>query len=341
MEKKNILVTGAAGFIGFHLCERLLQEGHRVTGIDNLNTYYDVNLKLDRLAELGIGRQAGEWQVVTESTKYPDFQFVRLNLEDKSDIDELFDTFKFDIVINLAAQAGVRYSIENPDVYMRSNITGFYNLLEACRHHPVQHLVFASSSSVYGDSDDVPFREDANVDNPISLYAATKKSNELMAYTYSHLYGIPVTGLRFFTVYGPWGRPDMALSLFTERIARGEPIKVFNEGNLSRDFTYIDDIVQGVVLTMGKVPDIQPAYRILNIGNNAPVILMDFIRAIEKALGKKAKMEMLPMQPGDVHRTWADVSRLKNLTGYEPQVGVEEGVRKFVEWWLAYQKNME
>jgi UDP-glucuronate 4-epimerase len=250
----KIIVTGTAGFIGFHLAKKLLAEGNEVIGLDNINDYYDPNLKYARLNELGINRSDIKEEKLVSSSVYPLHKFIKLNLEDKQGIDRLFEREKFDIVINLAAQAGVRYSIENPDVYIQSNITGFYNLLEACRHNPVKHFVFASSSSIYGDSKDVPFREDAVVDTPISLYAATKKSGELMAYTYSSLFKIPLTGLRFFTVYGPWGRPDMALSLFTEKINNGEPIKVFNQGNLSRDFTYIDDIVAGVSLVTNKIP---------------------------------------------------------------------------------------
>jgi UDP-glucuronate 4-epimerase len=335
--QKHILVTGTAGFIGFHLAERLLKEGYRVTGIDNLNDYYDVKLKYARLAESGIQKSQIDWGKVAISTQYPDYRFIRINLEDKEAIDALFAKEEFDIVVNLAAQAGVRYSIENPDVYIKSNITGFYNILEACRHHPVEHLVYASSSSVYGDSEEVPFKEDARVDNPISLYAATKKSNELMAHTYSHLYKIPTTGLRFFTVYGPWGRPDMALSLFTEKIMNEEPIQVFNQGKLSRDFTYVGDIIEGILLTVKQVPSAdngQTPYTLLNIGNGQPVQLMDFIQAIEMALDKKAIIDFQPMQAGDVHQTWADTSSLAKLTDFRSEVGVEEGVADFVNWYV-------
>jgi UDP-glucuronate 4-epimerase len=335
----KVLVTGSAGFIGFHLTKRLLQQGYEVVGLDNINDYYDINLKYARLAELGIGRSEIQEREIVTSPLNPLHRFIKINLEDKEDIDNLFREEKFDFIINLAAQAGVRYSLENPDVYIQSNIIGFYNLLEACRHHPVKHFVFASSSSVYGDSNEVPFKEDAAVDTPISLYAATKKSGELMAYTYSSLFKIPLTGLRFFTVYGPWGRPDMALSLFTEAIINGEAIKVFNNGDLSRDFTYIDDIVEGIDLVVHKAPNKvngKPPYGILNIGNNQPVQLMDFISAIEESLHMKAIIDYQPMQPGDVHQTWADVTELSKLTGYKSKTLIKEGVAKYINWFQEY-----
>ncbi len=338
----HVLVTGAAGFIGFHLVRQLARAGYRVTGLDNINDYYAPRLKYRRLAELGIEPEKVAWGREVYSGQWPDLRFIRQDLHDKQALLDLFAASGFNLVVNLAAQAGVRYSIENPDAYIGANIVGFYNLLEACRHHPVGHLVFASSSSVYGDSQQVPFRETARVDYPVSLYAATKKSNELMAFTYSHLYSIPVTGLRFFTVYGPWGRPDMALSLFTEKIWRGQPIQVFNHGRLARDFTYIDDIVQGIGLTLRQVPAGGPQgapYQLFNIGNNRPVPLLRFIRAIEEALGKKAVMEYKPMQPGDVHQTWADTTALQQATGFAAGTPVEQGVQAFVEWFIAEQNT--
>lgn len=336
-EAKKILVTGSAGFIGFHLTKRLLEEGNIVVGIDNINEYYDPELKFARLQELGILKQRVEWGNEVNSDKYEGHKFVRLNLQDKEALFDLFEKEKFNIVVNLAAQAGVRYSIDNPDIYIESNLIGFYNLLEACRYFPVEHLIYASSSSVYGDNHDVPFKETANVDQPISLYAATKKSNELLAYTYSHLFNIRTTGLRFFTVYGPWGRPDMALALFTKNILEGTPIKVFNNGDLSRDFTFIDDIVKGVisVANMERISD----YQLFNIGNNSPIQLMHFIKAIENELGNKAKLDMLPMQPGDVHQTWADTSELEKYTEYKPSTSIKEGVEEYVKWFLNYYKS--
>ncbi|MCF6297590.1 MAG: GDP-mannose 4,6-dehydratase [Flavobacteriaceae bacterium] len=335
----KILITGTAGFIGYHLAKKLLDAGYEVVGLDNINDYYDINLKYARLDNLGVKKNEIKSNTLVQSSKYPLHKFIKIDLADKLFIDALFKKEKFDFVVNLAAQAGVRYSIENPDVYMKSNITGFYNLLEACRHNPVKHFVFASSSSVYGDSSQIPFSEDAVVDSPISLYAATKKSGELMAYTYSSLYNIPLTGLRFFTVYGPWGRPDMALSLFTENIVDGKAIKVFNNGKLSRDFTYVDDIINGIQLVLHKIPDsasgIVP-YRILNIGNGKSVQLMDFITAIEEALGKKAILDFQPMQAGDVHKTWADSNKLVELTGYKPKYSLKNGVLAFVKWFLEF-----
>ncbi len=332
---KKILVTGASGFIGFHLCEKLMETGFKVVGLDNNNAYYDVNLKYDRLKELGIQRSEAEiYNKKSQSERYSNFSFINLNLEDRKNLPLLFEQEKFHLVCNLAAQAGVRYSLENPDVYIDSNVTGFANLLECCRHYDVQKLVFASSSSVYGQNKKVPFSTDDKVDFPISLYAATKKSNELMAYTYSHLYGLETIGLRFFTVYGPWGRPDMAMFLFTDAIEKGEPIKVFNHGDLERDFTYIDDIIEGITLIINS--EKESKYSLYNIGNSKPVRLLDFITEIENHLGKKAEKEMLPMQPGDVEKTWADVTSLKNTYGYNPSTSVQEGVGKFVQWYKEY-----
>jgi len=338
MSKQSILVTGAAGFIGFHLCERLLKQGHRVVGLDNVNDYYNVDLKFDRLKELGIQRQEAEhFDTMVSSEIFGDqFQFIRLNLEDREGLPKLFNTCQFDSVCNLAAQAGVRYSIENPEVYIDSNITGFLNILECCRHHNVSRFVYASSSSVYGNSEAVPFEETAVVDHPISLYAATKKSNELIAHTYSHLYNIETIGLRFFTVYGPWGRPDMALFLFTDAILNNQPIKVFNNGDLSRDFTYIDDIIQGVENTLLKTVNEKELYKLYNIGNNQPVQLLDFIEAIEKSTGKTTERIMMPMQAGDVNQTWANVAHLKTDYNYEPSTTLEVGVEAFLNWYKAY-----
>jgi len=334
---KKILVTGAAGFVGFHLSKKLLEEGYAVYGIDNLNAYYDVRLKLDRLKELGIEVQEENFlrQKEVKSVTFPHFAFQQLDLTDEHRLDVLFEKEKFDIVVNLAAQAGVRYSIDNPKVYVQSNIVGFINILEACRQNKIGHLIYASSSSVYGNRDEVPFSETDRVDHPVSLYAATKKSNELMAHVYSHLYGLPTTGLRFFTVYGPWGRPDMAPFLFTKAVLEGKPIKVFNHGDLRRDFTYIDDIVAGVKGIIEK--EVQPSdYKVFNIGNNNPEKLMDFIRYIEEASGKKAQMELLPMQPGDVFQTYANIDQLQAFTGYAPTTSLEQGLQQFVAWYKIY-----
>jgi UDP-glucuronate 4-epimerase len=332
----KILVTGTAGFIGFHLAKRLLNEGFEVVGLDNINDYYAVSLKFARLSESGIAENEVEYGKLAQSKIFPTYRFVKLNLEDGTALEQLFETEKFDCVCNLAAQAGVRYSIENPHAYIQSNVVGFMNVLECCRHNRIKHLVYASSSSVYGNSDKVPFSENDRVDNPISLYAATKKANELMAHTYSHLYQLPTTGLRFFTVYGEWGRPDMAPMLFADAITNNKPIKVFNNGDLSRDFTYIDDIVEGIVRALKNVPhktEKQPYYRIFNIGNSQPVPLMDFIHTMENALGKKAILEMYPMQAGDVKTTYADTSELEKAVGYKPKTELKEGVGKFAEWW--------
>ena len=331
----KVLVTGAAGFIGFHVCQRLLARGDEVVGLDNINDYYDVNLKLARLARL---------------QPLAGFSFARLDLQEREALEALFREHRFAAVINLAAQAGVRYSLENPRAYIDSNIVGFTNILECCRHHDIGHLVYASSSSVYGMNTSMPFSIHDNVDHPISLYAASKKANELMAHTYSHLFGLPTTGLRFFTVYGPWGRPDMALFLFTRAILAGEPIKVFNNGRMRRDFTYIDDIVEGVLRVTDNTAAPNPAwdganpdpgtstapYRLYNIGNNNPVELSEFIDAIEQALGKQARRELLPMQPGDVAATYADIDDLEADVGYRPATPLREGIGRFVAWYLQH-----
>lgn len=337
----KILVTGTAGFIGYHLAKRLLERGDEVVGIDSINDYYDVRLKYARLSETGIAESEIEYGKAVQSTEYPAYRFIKLQLEDRDALQKLFAEEHFDAVMNLAAQAGVRYSLENPYAYIESNVVGFVNLLECARHNPVRHFVYASSSSVYGGNTKTPFSEDDRVDNPVSLYAATKKSNELMANVYSKLYGIPTTGLRFFTVYGPWGRPDMAPILFTKAIVAGEPIKVFNNGNLSRDFTYIDDIIEGVVRVIDKAPaatDEHPVpAEVYNIGCGHPMQLMDFIRTLEKSLGKKAKMNMMPMQKGDVYTTYADTTKLERDFGYKPHVTLEEGIARFVEWYESYR----
>jgi UDP-glucuronate 4-epimerase len=334
----KILVTGTAGFIGFHVAQYLLERGNEVVGLDRINDYYNLNLKFARLKATGIPMEEVQYNRLIQSNQYENYRFVRVNLEDASKVSRLFEQERFDMVVHLAAQAGVRYSIENPHTYIESNITGFINIVEACRHYPVKHLVYASSSSVYGANSKTPFHVDDNVDRPISLYAATKKSNELMAYTYSHLFNIPMTGLRFFTVYGPWGRPDMAYFLFTKAILNDQPIKVFNHGKMARDFTYIDDIVQGIVKVLDSPPKevTVPPHRLYNIGNNAPVPLLRFIEAIEKALGKEAEKIYLPMQPGDVEQTYADVQNMVDEFGYQPSTSVEEGIEKFVTWYLEF-----
>lgn len=339
----KILVTGAAGFIGYHVTLKLLNNGHTVVGLDNINDYYDINLKLARLGQLGINsKDAQDFNKVASSSKYSGFHFVRMGLEDREQLPKLFEKEGFTVVCNLAAQAGVRYSIENPEAYIDSNIVGFLNILECCKKHGIEHLVYASSSSVYGLNKKIPFMTTDSVDHPISLYAASKKSNELMAHTYSHLYGIRTTGLRFFTVYGPWGRPDMALFLFTRAILDGDAIKVFNNGKMERDFTYIDDIVEGVTKIIEDkyigADNEKSKYRIYNIGNNKSVKLMDFIKALEKSLNIDAKKEFLPMQPGDVEKTWANVDNLANDYGYKPNTPVEYGISKFVAWYKDYNK---
>ncbi|MHC1704322.1 MAG: NAD-dependent epimerase [Tenuifilaceae bacterium] len=346
----KILVTGTAGFIGFHLAKRLLERGDEVIGLDCINDYYDVNLKYSRLEITGINRDEIEYGRLVQSTKFKNYKFIKLKLEDREAILELFKNEKFDKVCNLAAQAGVRYSIEIPFTYIDSNIVGFINILEGCRHSSIKHLVYASSSSVYGLNETMPFSTHHNVDHPISLYAASKKSNELMAHTYSYLYELPTTGLRFFTVYGPWGRPDMALFLFTKAIFEGKPIDVFNNGEMQRDFTYVDDIVEGIVRVIdnpsvvdnkwtGNDPDPSSSkapYKIYNIGNSNPVKLLDFIEAIEESLGKKAIKNFLPLQNGDVPATWADVDDLVRDLDYKPKTNVNEGIRKFVNWYNNY-----
>ena len=334
----KILVTGAAGFVGYHLCKKLVKEGYDVLGLDNINDYYDINLKYGRLKQLGISRDDAEiFNKTCHSTiSEKKFSFVRMKLEDRDALPQLFNEVKIAKVCNLAAQAGVRYSLENPETYIDSNIVGYLNLLECCRHHKIEHLVYASSSSVYGLNEKIPFSTEDTVDHPISIYAASKKSNELMAHTYSHLFDIPTTGLRFFTVYGPWGRPDMALFLFTDAIAKGEPINVFNHGKMERDFTYVDDIVEGVYRILTRPVENRPKYKVYNIGNNNSVKLMDFINAIEENMGKKAEKNLMPIQPGDVERTWADVSDLMKDYGYRPDTQVNKGVQKFVDWYNSY-----
>lgn len=331
----NILVTGAAGFIGFHLTKALLERGDTVVGIDNLNDYYDVNLKNDRLS------------ILSKNEKAQNFEFIKLALEDRQGIENLFKNYNFDVVVNLAAQAGVRYSIDNPHAYVDSNLVGFVNILEGCRSAKIKHLVYASSSSVYGMNTKQPFSTSDQVDNPISLYAATKKSNELMAHTYSHLYQIPTTGLRFFTVYGPMGRPDMAYFKFTKAILSGKPIDVYNNGVMKRDFTYIDDIVEGVIRVVDKIPEetildstnAKARYKIYNIGNNQPVTLRRFIKAIEDACGIKANENLLPMQAGDVPITYADVDELIEDTNFKPSTSIEDGLNKFVNWYKTYKNE--
>ena len=337
----KILVTGAAGFIGFHLSNVLVAEGHHVVGMDNINDYYDVNLKYARLEALGVKRSAAEqWKENATSSIFGNFSFQRLGLEDKQGLESLFSNYKFDVVCNLAAQAGVRYSLENPDAYVDSNLVGFVNILESCRHHKIKHLVYASSSSVYGTNTKIPFSTDDTVDHPISLYAATKKSNELMAHTYSHLFNLPTTGLRFFTVYGPWGRPDMALFLFTEAIIQGKDLNVYNHGNMERDFTYVADIVEGVKRIIEKPKSQEDLYKVYNIGNNNSVRLMDFIGEIESQVGKKGNKVFMDIQPGDVAKTWADVKDLIRDYDYQPNTPVKSGIADFVKWYKEfYQIN--
>ena len=348
----KILVTGAAGFIGSHLVKRLVARGDEVVGLDSINDYYDVNVKYGRLERAGVEKAAIKDSELVQSSTFPNYRFVKMQLEDKQGLDTLFANEHFDAVCNLAAQAGVRYSLTNPQAYIDSNIVGFINILEACRHYGVENLSYASSSSVYGLNESLPFANTDNVDHPISLYAASKKSNELMAHTYSHLFGIRTTGLRFFTVYGPWGRPDMALFLFTKAALAGEPIKVFNHGNMLRDFTYIDDIVEGVVRVIdnpasansawsGQKPDpgsSSAPYKIYNIGNNNPVKLMDFIEAIERALGKTIQKELLPLQAGDVPATYANVDDLVQDLNYKPATPVQVGIDNFVKWYREFFK---
>jgi UDP-glucuronate 4-epimerase len=337
LKYKTALVTGAAGFIGFHLSKRLLKDGIKVIGVDNLNDYYDVSLKTDRLNLL---------------QDFKEFSFFKIDLSDRLSLEKIVKNNHIEVVVNLAAQAGVRYSLENPNAYVNSNIVGFLNILECCRHSNVKHLVFASSSSVYGANTKMPFSVHDNVDHPVSLYAASKKSNELMAHTYSHLFNLPCTGLRFFTVYGPWGRPDMALFLFTEAIIKGKPIKIFNHGKMQRDFTYIDDIIEGIVRVMEKLPQPDPSwsgknpdpgssytnYKIYNIGNNQPIELMTFVKAIENALGQSAVKEFFDLQPGDVPATFADVDDLIKDVGFKPKTDINIGIEKFIDWYKTYYK---
>ena len=347
----KVLITGTAGFIGFHLADKLIQLGHRVHGMDSINDYYDQNLKLNRLVQHGfVKEEVLKPGLLCRSTKFESLSFQRLQLEDKKAVMDVFEEFKPEVVVNLAAQAGVRYSLTNPEAYIDANITGFLNILEACRYFPVKQLLYASSSSVYGLNKNMPFTVHKSVDHPVSLYAASKKSNEMMAHTYSHLFGVPTTGLRFFTVYGPWGRPDMALFLFTDAILKGEAIRVFNHGKMERDFTYVDDIVDGISKMLDSPPlsgknwdpeNPDPSfssapYRLYNIGNNSPVKLLDFIKAIEKATGKKAIMKMEDIQPGDVEKTWADVEDLISDFQYKPNTPVDEGIKKFIKWFRAY-----
>ncbi len=332
----KVLVTGVAGFIGFYTAKKLIDLGYEVVGLDNINDYYDINLKYARLNELGIDRNQAEIENnIVQSSTFPTFKFIRLNLEDRENLPQLFKTEQFDSVINLAAQAGVRYSLENPMAYVDSNLVGFVNILECCRHNDIKHLVYASSSSVYGENDKIPFGEEDQVDNPVSLYAATKKANELMAHTYSHLYQLPTSGLRFFTVYGPWGRPDMAPMLFADAMTNNREIKVFNNGEMSRDFTFIDDIIQGIIITLNNPSNNKPAYQLFNIGNGSPVSLLHFIECMETSLGITADKTMMPMQAGDVPRTWADTTQL-NALGYQSTTPIEKGVQQFVEWFKEY-----
>ncbi|MDP4226803.1 MAG: NAD-dependent epimerase [Bacteroidota bacterium] len=346
----KILITGTAGFIGFHLAKRLISNGYEVVGLDSINDYYDLRLKYGRLKLTGIAKEEVEYGKLLQSSKYHNYKFIQLKLEDREKLFELFENERFDKVCNLAAQAGVRYSLTNPYAYIESNIIGFSNILEACRHNQVKHLAYASSSSVYGLNQKMPFSTSDNVDHPVSLYAASKKSNELMAHAYSHLFGLPTTGLRFFTVYGPWGRPDMALFIFTKAILEGKPIDVFNEGRMERDFTYIDDIVEGVARVIDHTPvanknwerlNPDPStssapYKIYNIGNSHPVKLMEFIETLENVLGRKSLKNLLPLQAGDVEKTWANVDDLISDLNYKPATSVKEGVTKFVQWYKEF-----
>lgn len=332
----KILVTGAAGFIGFHLVKRLLNENHMVVGLDNINDYYDVNLKYARLNECGIFRDEIDEGKYATSHKYSDYRFIKMNLEDDLDLRSVFEVGNFDVVCNLAAQAGVRYSIDNPRAYVQSNLVGFLNILEGCRNYGVRHLVYASSSSVYGGNEKVPFSTKDRVDNPVSLYAATKKSNELMAHSYSHLYKFKTTGLRFFTVYGPWGRPDMAPFIFSNAILNSTSINVFNNGNMFRDFTFIDDIIEGIQRIMTNPSNQIDKYKVYNIGNNSPVKLLDFIGGLEKTFGIVVKKEMKPMQMGDVYQTWADCADLIKDFNYKPSTELINGIESFVKWYKNF-----
>lgn len=336
----KILVTGAAGFIGYHLTKSLLQRDFEVIGIDNINNYYDVNLKFSRLEQLGIEQTAiSDNHDLVKSSNFEKFSFGKFDIVNLTALEKLFAKENFTHVVNLAAQAGVRYSLENPHTYIQSNIVGFVNILECCRNYKIEHFLYASSSSVYGANSKVPFSEEDRVDHPVSLYAATKKSNELMAYSYSHLYDLPTTGLRFFTVYGPWGRPDMAPMLFADAILKGKAIKIFNNGNMQRDFTYIDDIVEGIVCSLSILPVRYPKADVFNIGNSKPINLMDFITIMEKSLGKEAIKEYLPMQDGDVKITYADTSLIQSEKGYKPNSDLELGVNLFINWFNKYYKE--
>lgn len=332
----KILVTGAAGFIGSATVKALLERSHEVVGLDNLNSYYDTGLKYARLADAGIPQAAIRENEMAHSRTHSAYRFMKMELTDRIGMNALFGSERFDVVINLAGQAGVRYSIENPFAYVEGNVLGFLNILENCRHYPVRHLIYASSSSIYGMNDHVPYAENDKTDSPVSLYAATKKSDELMAYSYSHLYGIPATGVRFFTVYGPWGRPDMAPFLFLRSVLEGKPIRVFNHGEMQRDFTYIDDIVEGLMRLLEHPSAATVPHTVYNMGHSEPVQLMDFIRTIEQATGRKAILQMEPMQPGDVYCTYADISRLQQDFGYRPTMTVEEGIRRFYEWYRDF-----
>ena len=355
MMQKPILITGSAGFIGFHVIMKLIEKGVQVIGLDNLNDYYDPRLKQARLAETGIDFKAIKPGVACESSLFSGYTFYHADLRNREIVEKIFNDHEINQVVHLAAQAGVRYSLENPRSYIENNISGFLNILEECRNHQIKPLVYASSSSVYGLNKKMPFSVHNNVDHPVSLYAASKKSNELMAHAYSYLFGLPTSGLRFFTVYGPWGRPDMALFLFTRNILAGEPIDVYNFGKMERDFTYIDDIVAGILKVLNQTPEgntswnalnpdpsTSPApYKVYNIGHNSPVELMDFIREIEKQTGKKARLNMMPLQPGDVEKTWADVNDLEKHFGYHPETGYREGIRKFIDWYLSFYSKKE
>jgi UDP-glucuronate 4-epimerase len=350
----KVLVTGTAGFIGFHVVKQLCAKGYNVIGLDNINDYYDTSLKYARLATTGIPQDKIEYNCIVASSLLTNYSFIKLNLEDKNSLENIFEKEKFDYIVHLAAQAGVRYSLENPAAYINSNIIGFTNILECCRHNNVKHLVYASSSSVYGLNENYPFRVTDGCNHPVSLYAATKKSNELMAHTYSHLFNIPTTGLRFFTVYGPWGRPDMSPMLFAHAIANNKPIKIFNNGKMKRDFTFVDDIVDGVIKVMEKPAwpsaawnpqtpspsESSAPYRIYNIGNSCPVNLLDYIVTIEKAMNKEAIKEFLPMQPGDVVNTYSDVSELVRDFGYAPSTPLEKGIQMFIDWYKSYYHNI-
>ena len=335
----NILITGGAGFIGFSLGRRLVARGDDVTALDNLNAYYDVSLKYARLRQMHVSADNAAYGETVSSTLYTNYRFVKLDTTDKQSLEQLFHERHFTVVCNLAAQAGVRYSLINPAAYLESNIIGFYELLSVCRSSHVSHVVFANSSSVYGENSKVPFSEDDKADSPTSLYADTKKADELIAYTFSHLYGMPITGLRYFTVYGPWGRPDMSPILFSRAIMSGEPLNVFNNGNMIRDFTYIDDIVEGTTLCLDNPPHGNPPFTIFNIGSSHPVKLLSFIHCLEEALGRKALLRMMPMQQGDVLETYADTSKLQSQLGFHARTSLNDGIKKFVHWFLSYSKK--